>query len=185
MIKYGQIHFNLCEEINESEQEIPVMLAKNNVVGVPFGHNANVAIIGPPGCGKTFSNLLPNLLKSTNCSMVVDDKKGFLYATTYRYFKEQGYKILKFDTTYFDRSSMHYNPFGSISDKEDILRIVNMFLPDALLGNDPFWVVTARDLATCIIEIGMQLATETGKVFNFKQFQLKNIFPLLLLGDVF
>lgn len=158
------------DEIIRFDQEVSVLLAKKNTVRVPFGQNANVAIVGPPGCGKTFSNLLPNLLKSTNCSMVVDDKKGFLYETTHQYFKEKGYRVLKFDTIHFDNTCMHYNPFTSVSNKEDILRLVHMLLADTLEKRDPFWIVTARDLAACIIEIGLEMVKETGEILNFENF---------------
>lgn len=158
---------NLSKKIEET---IPVAIANDILVNVPVGGNANMAVIGPPGCGKTFSNLLPNLLLSTNCSMVVDDKKGYLYRCTKDYFVEKGYQVFKFDTIHFEASCVRYNPFDSIKNKDDILRIVNMLLPESLTGNDPFWIISARDLAACLIEIGIHLTNKTGETFNLEIF---------------
>jgi len=55
--------------------------------------NANTAVVGGSGAGKTQSNIIPNILKTNTKSMVVIDVKGELYEKTSEFKRQQGYEV--------------------------------------------------------------------------------------------
>ena len=163
---------------NRQLPPIPLMLADNQLIQRQSGSNCNVAVIGPPGCGKTHSILTPNLLLSTDCSLIVDDKKGVLYRKTRKYFKQHGYRILKFDTVNTDdcRDNVRFNPFALLRTRNDALTLANIMLPDELGTRDVFWLHSARALAVCLMEIGMHMIDLDPET---KEFDLNGFFIIL------
>ena len=158
---------------NRQLPPIPLMLGDNQLIQRKSGSNCNVAVVGPPGCGKTHSILTPNLLLSTDCSLIVDDKKGVLYRKTHKFFKKHGYRILKFDTVSPAEScsdSIRFNPFALLYTRDDAVTLANLLLPDALETKDVFWLHSARALAVCLMEIGMHMAALSAEELNLGYF---------------
>lgn len=152
---------------------IPLMLADNQLIQRKSGSNCNVAVVGPPGCDKTHSILTPNLLLSTDCSLIVDDKKGVLYRRTRQYFQKHGYRILKFDTvnpTDCSNDNIRFNPFALLYNRDNAVSLANLLLPDDLESKDFFWLHSARALAVCLMEIGMHTVDREVEEFNLQSF---------------
>lgn len=117
-----------------------------------FGDNMNMLVVGPPGCGKTFSVVSPNIVNNNGCSMFIDDKKGNLYHKHKEELKASGYLVLCFNLINF-YGDMHYNPLESIKCRDDIFKFANILIPEEKTASDPFWVDSARELLIIIVEI--------------------------------
>lgn len=85
--------------------------------------NNNVLLIAGERTGKTSCVILPNLLQ-LNHNYVVVDRYNSLYKQTEAAFKNQGYKIKKFDC-FNANESMHYNPFAYVRNTDDVELIVD------------------------------------------------------------
>ena len=140
---------SICKE---ERPDIPLYLAKGEVDIKYPTENANMLIVGPPGCGKTFSNMLPTILGDHNSSMIVDDKKGTLYDLTAAEKIKQGYKVYKFDVIHGDGAE--YNPFGKVKDASDAQDIAEMLIPDNFSEKDTYWARAGRALLRDIIMVG-------------------------------
>lgn len=80
------------------------------VVSLPDGPkmklNRNIAVYGTPGCGKTRSFVINQILSAVarGESVIVSDTKGELYETTAPYLRKSGYKVKLFNLVEFDHS---------------------------------------------------------------------------------
>ncbi|PGQ88333.1 VirD4-like conjugal transfer protein, CD1115 family [Priestia megaterium] len=84
--------------------------------------NANTAVIGGSGAGKTQSNIIPNILKTNTKSMVVIDVKGELYEKTSEFKRQQGYEVHLVNFKNRDISD-RYNLFDYIRRDADAYKI--------------------------------------------------------------
>lgn len=149
-VKTGKINLFLADKINEE--------------GAP-GENMNMVVVGPPRCGKTFSYMLPTILAEEECSLVIDDKKGYLYRETAEILKEKGYMVFKMDFSKF-RGNMSYNFFDKISSDEDVMRLADFMVPKQ--GNaDRFWEMSAKDLFRIVLQVA---EVEHGGRLNLEKF---------------
>lgn len=75
----------------------------------------HVAIIAPPGRGKSTGYIRPNIYDKSrmNCSMVITDPSGELYADTSQQLKEQGFDIVTINPSDLTTSSQ-FNPFHGL-----------------------------------------------------------------------
>lgn len=81
----------------------------------------HVAIISPPGGGKTTGYIIPNILDKarSNCSMLITDPSGEIYANTSRHLKNKGFNIVTLDPSRIDTSS-RFNPFDGLAHNDTI-----------------------------------------------------------------
>jgi len=81
----------------------------------------HVAIISPPGGGKTTGYIIPNILDKarSNCSMLITDPSGEIYANTSQHLKNKGFKIVTLDPSRIDTSS-RFNPFDELAHNDTI-----------------------------------------------------------------
>ena len=147
----------ILKEISEFEhpqktENIRMLLADGiEVCGKP-GDNMNSVLVGPPGCGKTFSYMLPTILCEKECSMIIDDKKGNLFNKTADTLKKRGYLVLKIDYTKFG-GNMKYNCFRNVETEEDAMRLADFMIPPQGTKVDRYWENTAKNLFRCLLEI--------------------------------
>ena len=134
--------------------KMSIIFGSNESVECNYGENMNTLVVAPPGGGKTFSIVSPNIINNNGCSMFIDDKKGNLYHTHSKRLKKEGYKVYCFNLINF-KGNIHYNPFSLLRTRNDIHKIVNFLIPDEKTGKDPYWIDSARELAECLIEILM------------------------------
>lgn len=146
--------------------KIRVMLADHvEVYGKP-GENMNSMVVGPPGCGKTFAYMLPTILCEDECSMVIDDKKGFLYNTVAEELRKKGYLVHKIDFTNFN-GDFRYNCLQNVKTEEDMMRIADFMVPSQGKNVDRYWEMTAKSLLRCLLEIAQQ---EWRECLNLRRF---------------
>ena len=115
--------------------------------------NANVLAIGGSGAGKTFGLVGPNIMQA-NCSMIITDPSGELYANYSTFLEDQGYKVKCFNLDDMKKSN-HYNPFNYIKDDKDVEILVNTLIvnttPPKEAAGDPFWVKSEMCLLCAVI----------------------------------
>ena len=115
--------------------------------------NANVAVVGGSGSGKTYSINLPNLLQC-HSSYVVTDPKGTLLPEVGGMLLQNGYRLAVLNTVNFSKS-MHYNPLAYIRDENDILKIITVLMENTT-GKDErsgerFWIDSEKLLYQAFI----------------------------------
>lgn len=138
-----------------ANKKIGLILGNEEEINGKFGDNMNALIVAPPGGGKTYSVVSPNIVKNNGCSMFIDDKKGNLYHKHKKQLEEEGYKVYCFNLINF-KGNLHYNPFDSVKTRDDIHKMVNVLIPDEKIGYDPYWIDTARELLEALMDILLQ-----------------------------
>lgn len=122
-------------------------------VGSLWQRNLNHAVVGGSGSGKTFFDLLPNIMQA-NASYFVTDPKGQTLPMADGLLEERGYRVLAFDTIDFSKS-LHYNPIAYVEDEADILELVGCLIAntsgDDRHAADPFWENAERLLYVALI----------------------------------
>ena len=136
-------------------------LAENLIVPADFaqtGINLNELVIGPTGCGKTWSNAFSRLLHTNTSSVVVPLAKRALKDKFTKMFKKRGYEIMDLDFSNPRKSTVCYDPMDYVKTDEDVIQLAKNLIgvnPSRTRdGNlDPYW----NDSATSILaaEIGL------------------------------
>ena len=153
------------------------ILSDDISIKLPFGSNMNMAVIGTPGCGKTFSVCQPNI-RLSGCSMVIDDKKGTLYRKHKSYLEEAGYQVYNLDLINFSGNA-RINPLDSIVNREDIKRVAYFLIPESR-AMDPFWDDSARILLEALLEIYYNMNSEEKSKFALpEEFSFKGLMKLV------
>lgn len=115
--------------------------------------NSNVLAIGGSGAGKTFGLVGPNIMQA-NCSFIITDPSGELFANYSSFLEDQGYKVKCFNLDNM-KASNRYNPFNYIEDDKDVEILVNTLItnttPPKEAGGDPFWVKSEICLLCAVV----------------------------------
>lgn len=132
-----------------------IVLAKDmifdNDIDNRGGLNGHVLLVGPTGCGKTTSHIIPNMLHKDG-SFVVVDYKGNLYRKFNGYFTKKGYVLKKVDLTDVTKSA-HYNPLSYIKTEQDITKVAEILTGAVKAEKDPFWRLAGMMLLRGLISI--------------------------------
>ena len=137
----------------------------------------NVCVIARVGAGKTSRYIIPNVLDKArrNCSIIVNDPKGEVFAETSGYMQAKGYRVLVIDPENLDRSS-RFNPL--LEAKNDIeLEQVAEILVKAGSGNsekDKFWDNGAIRLVAVLLKLLQRAGYQDASWFT-----LGNLYHLL------
>lgn len=149
--EYGSARFATTNEMKkyaDSVEENNMILTQNARMGMwnnrikhSFQKNKNVAIIGDPGSGKTFTFVKPNLLQCIG-SFIVTDPKGLLVRETGTLLEKQGYKIKIFDLNTLENSDQ-FNVFNYIKREIDLDRVLEAITEGTKKSNnkgEDFWI---------------------------------------------
>lgn len=111
-----------------------------------YDRNKNIVVVGGSGCGKTYSEIKPNLMQ-LHSSYVITDPKGTILPESGYLFSENGYELRYFNTINF-KKSLHYNPLAYINSEKDILKLVNVLIAntrgEGAQATEDFWVKAER-----------------------------------------
>lgn len=137
---------------NFKTKNIRVLLGDKTEINGKPGENLNSIVVGPPGCGKTFSYMLPTILCDNESSMIIDDKKGNLYDKTAELLKRKGYLVHKIDFINFN-GDFQYDCFHSVRTQEDMMRLADFMVPPQGGKSDRYWEMSSKNLFRCLLEI--------------------------------
>lgn len=116
--------------------------------------NLNVLVCGGSGAGKTRFFAKPNVMQSSNSSLVILDPKGEIARDTGHFLKISGTEVKVLDLINMWRSHC-YNPFVYLRDDNDVQRLVtNLFkstTPKGAQTQDPFWDTAASMLLLALM----------------------------------
>ena len=132
---------NITNDITKPGTVLGMLGRKTIIQHVESFLNFNHLIVGGSGAGKTRSNIIPNILKNKEKSMVVIDPKGELYEMTSEIKREQGYEVHL--VNYKDRDkSDRYNLFHYIRTDSDAFKVADAMVSNAAEGTKvkkDFW----------------------------------------------
>lgn len=119
-----------------------------------FTGNESLITIGPPGSGKTESQVIPNLLTYPG-SVIVLDVKGELWEKTAGARQRFG-RVLRFAPTDPHGNTNRYNPLDFISQDPhlaalDAAAIATDILPKNPEAREPFWADRGRDYVRAML----------------------------------
>ncbi len=130
--------------------------------------NANIFIIGGAGSGKSYTLVGPNIMQM-NCSMVITDPSGELFAKYGKLLEHKGYKVKIFNLDHMDQGN-HYNPFAYIETPVDIANLVTAILDNTndsnAKGGDQFWTDTAKLLLSALIAYMVETLPKEQRTFS-------------------
>ncbi|WP_019779307.1 VirD4-like conjugal transfer protein, CD1115 family [Streptococcus sobrinus] len=147
----GSARFATAKELKPFEDKI----AENNIIytkharmglfnsRLPYDRqlNKNVVVFGPPGSGKTFTYVKPNMMQM-NGSYIVTDPKGLLVHEVGQMLAKHNYKIKVFDLVTMTNSNT-INPFKYMRSELDIDRISEAIVDGTKKSDNQgenFWV---------------------------------------------
>lgn len=137
----------------------------------------NVCLIARVGAGKTSRYIIPNVLDKAarNCSLVVNDPKGEVFAATSAAMARAGYRIVVIDPEHPETSS-RFNPLSEIRDDIELEQVAEILVrsgnPD---DKDGFWNKGASRFVALFLKCLRNVALAEGR----EVFTLANLHHLL------
>ncbi len=150
-------------------------LAENYVVSVDpnvTGLNLNEIVVGPTGCGKTYSNAFPRLIHTTQSSVVVPISKKALKEKFSKMFENRGYEVIDLDYAHPENCEVGYDPMDYIHSDEDVIQtaknLVGIEHSRKRSGEiDPYWNDAATSVLASEIALIRLFAKEEGRKPSF------------------
>lgn len=136
------------------------------------GINMNELIIGPTGCGKTYSVTIPRLLHTYNKSLVVPIAKRAVREKCATLLKKRGYNVINLDFTHPEKCEVGYDPMDYIRNDVDIVQtaknLISMTVSKTQSGvPDPYWNDSATSVLAAIIALAREKASEAKRKPSF------------------
>ncbi len=140
-----------------------VMPADSRLTGL----NLNEIVVGPTGCGKTFSNGYSRLLHTTESSVVVPIAKKDLKDKFAKMFKERGYKVIDLDFTNPRKCKIGYDPLDFVHNDMDVIQSARNLVEsengrNQFRDNDPYWTESAISVLAAETELVRLTAADKG-----------------------
>ncbi|KUK10383.1 MAG: TRAG family protein [Clostridia bacterium 41_269] len=130
--------------------------------GEPIRHdnprlNRNCIVFGPPGTGKTWSFILPNLLQAavSGESVIATDPKGEILRETLTLYQNEGYVIRSFNLVDMNMSD-RWNPVDEVRSELDAHLLTQIIIentegPAHRPGGDKFWERSEQNLLNALV----------------------------------
>ncbi|MCR5323757.1 MAG: type IV secretory system conjugative DNA transfer family protein [Lachnospiraceae bacterium] len=137
-------------------------LAEGLVVPADFektGLNLNELVVGPAGCGKSYSNAYSRLVHTFDSSVVVPVAKKAIREKFAKMFKKRGYEVINLDFVHPDKCEIGYDPLDYIHSDEDVIHLArNLVYGYEQKENnniDPYWNESAVSVLAAEIMLVM------------------------------
>jgi len=120
------------------------------------GGNRNVAVLGPPGTGKSRAYVRNNLFQAVKSgwSVVVTDPKGELTRDFKTYFEENDYIVKVFNLVEMSHSD-RWNPLSEVTTDIDAQTFCEVVIANTAVGGrksgDPFWDRVETNLLKALV----------------------------------
>jgi len=146
-------------------------LAEGLVVPADFdqtGLNLNEIVVGPTGCGKTYSNGYSRLVHTTESSVVVPVAKKAIKDKFTKMFKERGYQVIDLDFAHPEKCKVGYDPLEFVHSDEDVIQLARNLIgsdpsKDRIGDTDPYWNDSATSVHAAEIALVRLNAKDAGK----------------------
>lgn len=153
------------------------------------GINLNELVVGPTGCGKSFSNAYSRLVHTYDSSVVVPIAKRQLKDTFSKMFEKRGYKVIDLDFTHPERCKIGYDPMDYIKTDEDVIQTARNLIGGISKNQhgdiDPYWNDSATSILAAEIALMRLLAKDAGRKCSFSEvIKFHRTITLSLKGDV-
>lgn len=126
----------------------------------------SIITTGGMGVGKSANLVIPNILTAKDCSLVITDTSGEIYAQTSGYLHEQGYTIQVLDLMDFTKSTC-YNPLANIHDYTGADRVAHTIVNSAGGHSaEPIWDEGAKRIIRILIRTLKNHEQKTGTPAN-------------------
>ena len=129
------------------------------------GLNLNEIVVGPTGCGKSFSNAYSRLLHTTQSSVVVPVAKRAILDLFSDMFRERGYRVVVLDFAHPERCTVGYDPMDYIRTPEEVVQTARNLVggePSRSRNGemDPYWNDSATSVLAAEIALVRQWAQD-------------------------
>ena len=129
------------------------------------GLNLNEIVVGPTGCGKSFSNAYSRLLHTTQSSVVVPVAKRAILDLFSDMFRERGYQVVVLDFAHPERCTVGYDPMDYIRTPEEVVQTARNLVggePSRSRNGDldPYWNDSATSVLAAEIALIRQWAQD-------------------------
>lgn len=137
----------------------------------------NICVIARVGAGKTSRYIIPNVLDKANknCSLVVNDPKGEVFASTSGYMQAKGFRVMVINPEDLAHSS-RFNPLLETKDAIELEQIAEILIKagSTAQGKDAFWDNGAIRLVSILLKL-----LDRAKAEDPAFFTLGNLYYLL------
>ena len=136
------------------------------------GLNLNEIVVGPTGCGKSFSNAYSRLVHTTQSSVVVPIAKKAIREKFSDMFADRGYQVVNLDFAHPEQCNVGYDPLDYVKKPEEVIQLarnlVGMEQSRGRTGEaDPYWNQSATSVLAAEIMLVKMVKAEKHEKPSF------------------
>ncbi len=182
--KIGTARWGTAKELNKLLGNDGIYLGVHDKKQIRLSEKSScehILVVGPTGCGKTTSFILPNLLDPPdNCSFVVTDPKGEIMQITGDYLISQGWNIVCFNPSHPEHSNI-YNPLAICRSDTEVAEVAEIILKNGYSASgeasDSQWVTFAQPLMEFALLCEIAIAEHENRLPTIQNALRITIYP--------